>query len=169
MNAVHAIVLLVALQRVAEVLYARRNTRRLIAGGGVEVGGGHYPLIVLLHVSWLGALVLFVAPQAMVHWWLVGLYGVLQFGRIWIYLTLGRYWTTRIITLPDAPLVRHGPYRFCRHPNYLIVAAEVAVLPLAFGAWQIAVLFSLLNAAVIAWRIRVEEHALATRRAASPT
>ena len=166
MSPIQTIVLLVTLQRVAEVIYARRNTRRLIDEGGVEVGRGHYPLIVLLHVSWLAALVLFVAPQAEVHWWLIGLYGVLQLGRLWIYLSLGRYWTTRIITLPDAALVRHGPYRLCRHPNYLIVAAEVAVLPLAFGAWEIAVIFSLLNAAVIAWRVRVEEHALTARRAA---
>ena len=166
MSLIQTIVLLVALQRLAEVLYARRNTRRLMDEGGVETGQRHYPLIVLLHVSWLAALVLFEAPQAEVHWWLIGFYGLLQLGRLWIYLSLGRYWTTRIITLPDAPLVQHGPYRFCRHPNYLIVAAEVAVLPLAFGTWEIAVIFSLLNAAVIAWRIRVEELALTARRAA---
>lgn len=169
MNAVQTIVLLVALQRLAEVFYARHNTRRLIAGGAVEVGGGHYPLIVLLHLSWLAALLLYATPQAAVDWRLVGLYGLLQLGRVWIYFSLGRYWTTRIITLPGVPLVRRGPYRFCRHPNYLIVAAEIAVLPLAFGAWEIAGLFSLLNGAVIAWRIRVEELANSERRAASPS
>ena len=166
MSPVLTIVFLVALQRLAELLYARRNTRRLLAEGAVEVGRGHYPLIVLLHLCWLAALVLFVAPQASFIWWLIGLYGVLQVGRVWIYLALGRFWTTRIITLPGAALVQHGPYRYCQHPNYLIVAAEIAVLPLAFGAWEIAIIFSLLNAAVTAWRIRVEEQALTARRAA---
>jgi methyltransferase len=78
--------------------------------------------------------------------------------------SLGPYWTTRIITLPDAPLVRRGPYRFLRHPNYVVVAAEIAVLPLVFGAWPIALVFSLLNAVMLAWRIRIEEQALASRR-----
>jgi len=88
---------------------------------------------------------------------------VLQGLRVWVLATLGRYWTTRIITLPGAPLVRRGPYRWLRHPNYVVVAGEIAVLPLAFGAWQIAVVFSLANALVLWIRIRSEERALATR------
>ena len=88
----------------------------------------------------------------------------LQAARVWVLATLGRYWTTRIITLPDAPLVRRGPYRFVRHPNYLIVAAEIAVLPLVFGAWQIALVFSILNLLLLSHRIRRENAALAGRR-----
>jgi methyltransferase len=91
-------------------------------------------------------------------------FAVLQGLRLWVLMSLGRYWTTRVITLPDAPLVRRGPYRFLRHPNYLVVAAEIAVLPLAFGAWAVAAVFSALNAALLAWRISLEDHALAPRR-----
>jgi methyltransferase len=81
---------------------------------------------------------------------------------------MGRYWTTRVVTLPGAPLVRRGPYRWVRHPNYLIVAGEVAVLPLIFGAWRIALVFSIANAILLAWRIRIEDAALAPRRRISP-
>ncbi len=79
--------------------------------------------------------------------------------------SLGRYWTTRIITLPNAPLVRTGPFRYIRHPNYLLVAAEIAVLPLAFGVFAVAATFSALNLALLARRIRIEERVLAPRRA----
>lgn len=93
---------------------------------------------------------------------------LLQGARVWVMLSLGRYWTTRIITVPGAPVVRRGPYRFCRHPNYVIVVGEIAVLPLAFGAWEIALIFSLLNGALLFHRIRVEDSALETRRQIEP-
>lgn len=165
MTLVQWIVVLVALQRIVELVYARRNAARLIARGGVEIGAGHYPIMVLLHVAWFAALFLLVPPDAPVLWWLLVLFLILQFGRVWVLTTLGRFWTTRIITLPDAPLVTGGPYRLCRHPNYVIVAAEIAILPLAFGAWEIALVFSLLNGALLLYRIRVEEAALSPRRA----
>lgn len=160
------IVGLVVLQRLIELVYARRNTARLLARGAREVGRGHYPLLVLLHGGWLAALFLLLPADGPVFWPLLALFGLLQLGRLWVLLTLGRFWTTRIVTLPGAPVIRSGPYRFCRHPNYLIVAAEIAVLPLAFGAWKIALVFSLLNAAVLLHRIRVEDAALSPRRAA---
>jgi methyltransferase len=159
-----AVVLLVALQRLAELAFARRNARRLIAAGGIEVGAGHYPLLIAVHAGWLAALFFLVPDGAAVNWWLLGLYGLLQLARLWVVASLGRFWTTRIITLPGAPLVRRGPYRYLRHPNYLVVVAEIAVLPLAFGAWQTALVFSLLNGAVLAWRIQVENQVLAARR-----
>jgi methyltransferase len=158
------IVLAVALQRVAELAYARRNTRRLLAEGGVERGAGHYPLLVAVHAGWLAALFFLVPEGAPVNWPLLALFALLQCARLWIIASLGRFWTTRVITLAGAPLVARGPYRLFRHPNYVVVAAEIAVLPLAFGAWEIALLFSVLNAAVLALRIRVENGALATRR-----
>ena len=164
MSVVQIIVLLVALQRLAELAYARRNTRRLLAAGAQEVGARHYPLLVLLLAAWLLSILVFVPETAPVSGWLLGLFLLLQAGRVWVIATLGRYWTTRIITLPEQPLIQAGPYRLCRHPNYVIVAAEIALLPLAFGAWQVALLFSLLNVALLAWRIRVEEAALAGRR-----
>ena len=164
MSLVQAVVLLVALQRLAELLYARRNTRRLLASGAVEVGARHYPLLVLLHAAWLVALLVLVPAEAPVDLPLLGLFVLLQMARVWVLASLGRYWTTRIITLPGAPLVRRGLYRFLRHPNYLIVVGEIAVLPLAFGAWEIASVFSLLNLAILAYRIRIEDAALSTRR-----
>jgi len=167
MNAVAAgVVGLVALERLAELWIARRNTRALLEAGGVEAGGRHYPLIVALHAAWLLAIPLTVPPEATVSVPLLALFVLLQGCRAWVLLSLGRYWTTRVITVPGAPLVRRGPYRFMRHPNYLVVAAEIVVLPLAFGAWTVAVLFSGLNAALLTWRISVEDQALAPRRRA---
>ena len=161
------VLILVAAQRLAELVHARRNTRRLLAEGGVESGAGHYPLLVGLHALWLVSLAASVPAGQPANWPLLAVFVVLQGLRLWILFSLGRYWTTRIVTLPGAPLVRRGPYRFLKHPNYLVVAGEIAVLPLAFGAWQIAVIFSLANAAVLALRIRCEERALSPRRAAS--
>lgn len=159
------LVLLVALQRLAEVAWARRNERRLRAAGGIELGAAHYPLFFLLHGGWLAALWLFVPADAPVIWPLLILFGLLQAARLWVIGSLGRYWTTRVLTVPGAPLIERGPYRFMRHPNYLVVAAEIAVLPLAFGAWEVAVVFSALNGLLLWYRIRVEEEALAPRRA----
>jgi methyltransferase len=164
-NAVAAVVVaLVALERLAELWYARRNTLALIEAGGVEVGGGHYPLMVALHAGWLVAILATVPSDAAVSVPLLALFAILQGFRAWVLLSLGRYWTTRVITLPGVPLVQRGPYRFLRHPNYLVVAAEIVVLPLAFGDWGVALVFSALNAALLTWRISVEDQALAPRR-----
>jgi methyltransferase len=160
----HFVLGLVVLQRLAELILAQRNTRRLLAKGAVEVGRGHYPLIVALHAAWIAVLALTVPADAPASWPLLGLFLVLQAARIWVIASLGPYWTTRIITLTAAPLVRRGPYRWLRHPNYLVVALEIAVLPLAFGAVWIALVFSLLNAVLLWHRIRVEAEALAGRR-----
>ncbi|MEQ8806939.1 MAG: isoprenylcysteine carboxylmethyltransferase family protein [Rhodospirillales bacterium] len=157
------VIALVALLRLAELVHAGRNTARLIARGGIEHGRGHYPVIVALHAGWLAALAIVVPPDTPVHWPWLALFAALQAARVWVIASLGPYWTTRVITLPDAPLVRRGPYRLLRHPNYLVVAAEIAVLPLAFGAWWIALAFSVLNALVLTHRIRVEQAALAPR------
>lgn len=158
------VLIAVALQRVTELLYARRNTAKLLARGGIELGAAHYPLIVLLHAAWLASIAAFVPPATPPNWALLALYAALQLVRAWTIASLGPYWTTRVIALPGVPLVRRGPYRFFRHPNYIVVAAEIAVLPLAFGAVTIAVVFTLLDAAIIAWRLRVEEPALRERR-----
>ena len=163
MSLFHVVLGLVVLQRLAELVLAARNTRRLLAKGAVEAGRGHYPLIVALHAAWLVALGLLVPADAPASWPLLGLFLALQAARIWVIASLGPYWTTRIITLPGAPLVRRGPYRWLRHPNYVVVALEIAVLPLAFGAIWIAIIFSLLNAAMLWHRIRVENAALAAR------
>jgi len=158
-----AILALVTLQRLAELHLATRNTRRLLAQGAVEYGASHYPLVVALHGLWLVAL-WWLAPGRPVDVVLLTLFLVLQVGRLWVIGTLGERWTTRIIVKPGAPLVRRGPYRFMNHPNYLIVVLEIAVLPLVFGLWQLALLFSLLNAAILAIRIGEENRALASLR-----
>jgi methyltransferase len=154
----------VALQRLLELAHARNNTARLRRLGAVEEDAGGYPLYVLLHVGWLVSLAVFVPAKTPPYWSLIGIFALLQLARIWVIVSLGRYWTTRIISLPDAPLVRTGPFRYFRHPNYLLVVAEIAVLPLAFGAVAIAASFSLLNLTLIARRIRIEERVLAPRR-----
>jgi methyltransferase len=128
------------------------------------VGRGHYPPIVLLHAAWLAAILLMLPEVRVIYWLPLVLFLMLQAARVWVIATLGPYWTTRIITLDEAPLVRRGPYRFVRHPNYLIVAGEILLLPLALGEWQVALAFTLLNAAMLAWRIRAEDAALAARR-----
>lgn len=154
---------LVTIQRLGELVLARRNTARLLAQGAVEYGAGHYPLIVLLHAAWLAGL-----------WWLgwnqpvnlawLALFVVLQGLRVWVIATLGGRWTTRILVLPGAALVRGGPYRFIPHPNYAVVVAEIAVLPLAFGVPAYALVFSVLNGLVLWVRIKAEAAALWTAK-----
>ena len=153
----------VTLQRLGELWLANRNSRDLLANGAREVGAGHYPLIVALHTAWLAAL-WFSAPGRPISYPLLFVFVLLQLARVWVIASLGPRWTTRIIVKPDAPLVRVGPYRWLSHPNYVVVALEVAVLPLVFGLWQIALLFTLLNAAVLAIRIKAENEALASLR-----
>jgi methyltransferase len=154
----------VALLRIVEVLYAARNTQRLLARGGIEIAREQYPWFVVLHASWLVAMWAFIPPATMPNLYLLAIFVLAQAARVWVVASLGPYWTTRVITLPGAPLVRRGPYAFMRHPNYAIVCIEVAALPLAFGAWQIALVFTLANAALLTWRIRVEDAALDMRR-----
>ena len=153
------ILVLVTIQRLGELVLARRNTARLLANGGVETGAGHYPLIVGLHAAWLIGLFVLAWDQP-VSWVWMAVFVALQLGRFWVIGSLGGRWSTRIITIPGEVLVRRGPYRFLSHPNYLVVALEIAVLPLAYGLVAYAVVFSLLNAAVLAIRIRAESRAL---------
>ena len=149
---------IVLAQRLSELVLARRNTERLLARGGREVGADHYPLIVALHASWLAALIL-LGWQSALFWGWVWAYAVLQVFRVWILASLGPRWTTRIIVL-DEPLVRRGPYRFLPHPNYLLVVAELFVVPMALGLPVVAVIFGLLNLMMLYVRIGAESKAL---------
>ena len=130
----------------------------------MEIGASHYPLIVVLHTAWLLAVLWLLPPDLEISWPWLAVFVLLQAARIWVIASLGPYWTTRIISVPGAPLVRRGPYRFVRHPNYLVVAGEILVLPLAFHEIAVAIFFSLANAAILFWRIREEETGLVTRR-----
>lgn len=164
-----AILGVVTAQRLGELALARHNTRRLMARGGVEAGADHYPLLVALHGAWLLGLWGLAWNRPVTMTWL-GVFIVLQALRLWVISSLGARWTTRIIILPGAPLVRRGPYRFFAHPNYVVVAAEIAVLPLAFGMPTYALVFFLLNALMLCVRIQAEDNALtASSRSTEPS
>jgi len=156
---------LVTLQRLAELVLARYNTGRLLARGGVEIAAGHYPMVVALHAAWLVSLWIWGRDQP-VNLFALGIFVVLQAVRLWVIASLGSKWTTRIIVVPGEPLISSGPYRYLPHPNYAVVAAEIAILPLALNQPWMALLFTLLNAAVLAIRIRAEARALAAMRLA---
>ena len=154
-----ALLAFVTLQRLVELPLANANTRRLLAAGGYEVGAAHYPLIVAVHAAWLASLWWF-APGRPIHLPFLALFILIELGRVWVLRTLGQRWTTRIIVVPGERLVASGPYRFVTHPNYLVVIGEIAVLPLVFGLWKVALIFSALNAIALTIRVRAENRAL---------
>jgi methyltransferase len=155
----------VALQRLLELRLSRRNERLLRARGAIERGRGHYPLMVALHALWLLSTLVegFLRGPGLPALWPIpaALFLLVQPLRYWAIRSLGGYWNTRILVVPDAKLVARGPYRYLRHPNYVVVAVEVATFPLIFGAWVTALVFSVLNAALLFVRIREENRALA--------
>jgi methyltransferase len=159
MSFVSIILALVTLQRLGELVLARRNTEKLTARGAIEVGAGHYPMIVALHAAWLATLWILGRDQA-VSLAALAVFVLLQGVRVWVLSTLGSRWTTRIIVLPGESPVCSGPYRYFSHPNYAVVAGEIAVLPLALHLPWVALIFSILNAAALRFRIRIEAHAL---------
>ena len=161
MSPFHTIFGVLVLQRLAELMIARRNHRALAALGAIEVGRRHYPAIVALHVGWLLALLGTISSRTPVSIPLLSIFVLLQCGRVWVIATLGSRWTTRVMVLPGATRIRNGPYRYLNHPNYLIVCGEIAIVPLMFGAWPLAVIASVLNLLVLRTRIRVENKALA--------
>jgi methyltransferase len=154
------LVAFLVMQRLAELGLAQWNTVRLRAAGAVEFGASHYPLLVALHAFWLMGLWVFGHERPVDPSWLA-VFILLQAGRIWVVASLGRRWTTRIVVMPRAVPIARGPYRFLRHPNYLIVILEIAVVPLALGLPLFTLVFSLANAALLAYRVHVENAALA--------
>ena len=154
-----ALLAFVTLQRLIELPMARANTRRLLAAGGHEVGAGHYPLLVAVHTAWLASL-WWLAPGRPLHLPFFALFVLIELGRIWVLRTLGKRWTTRIVVVPGETLVASGPYRFVNHPNYVVVIGEIAVLPLVFGLWKTALVFTVLNALALTIRVRAENKAL---------
>ncbi len=159
------LIALVAVQRLAELLLSKRNLARSLAAGGREVGSGHYPVMVALHTAFLIACPVevygldrpFVPTLAIGCGVLLALATAL---RYWAIGTLGARWNTRIVVLAGAAPVVGGPFRFLRHPNYLAVILEIAVLPLLHSAWVTAIVFSVANAALLRVRIAAEEKAL---------
>lgn len=155
------LLLFVTVQRGAELLLSRRNTARLMEAGAHEAGASHYPLMVGFHALWLAGLWLLSPGREVDPFWFA-LFLLLQLGRLWVIATLGGRWTTRIIVMPGAPLIRQGPYRYVSHPNYWVVAGEIAVLPLALGLPLHALAFSAAHLGVLWMRIRAENLALAS-------
>jgi methyltransferase len=154
----------VVLQRIAELFVAKRNERFMKEKGAIEFGQAHYKYIVLLHISFLlstaGEVSFF--QKGISSFWpvLLCIFICTQLLRVWAIISLGVYWNTKIIVLPATEIIRKGPYRFIRHPNYIVVILEMALLPLLFQAYITAVLFSVLNMFVLYIRIQEEEKAL---------
>jgi methyltransferase len=149
----------VTAERIAELCLAHRNTATLLAKGALEFAPGHYPAIVLMHALWLASLWIFGATHLISPIWFA-IFLSLQVLRVWILMTLGPRWTTRIIILPDAPLVSNGPYRIFSHPNYLVVVGEIATLPLCLDLPWLALVFSGANAILLSIRVPAENAAL---------
>ena len=166
MNLASVILAFVTFQRLGELALSHYNTRKLLARGAIEVGAGHYPLIVSVHAAWLIALWIW-GHDASVNLVALAVFAALQCLRVWILATLGGRWTTRIIVLAGEPLVASGPYRYLSHPNYAVVAAEIAILPLALHLPLLALIFTALNAAVLVIRLRVETRALSVNTSAA--
>ena len=160
--------LLILIQRGAEEIHSTRNTKALLARGAREEGASYYPVVAVAHLSWIAGLFFLIPPDAQPIWPLIGLYVVLQAARYWVIATLGPYWTHRIITTDDAPMVSSGAYRFVKHPNYAITVAET-LLPAAFSAVALALIMTAIWVAVVHYKIRLEEAALATRRRRAAT
>jgi methyltransferase len=158
--------LLVLAQRGLEELHSQRNTRALIAEGAVEAGRSYYPVVAVTHLAWIASIFFLVPAEAPVIWPLLVLFLLLQIVRYWVIGTLGRYWTHRIVTLPEAPVVRAGPYRWLKHPNYAVTLAETLLLPWVFGALWLCLIMTAIWAAVVRYKIELEDAALAERRAA---
>ena len=162
--------LLILLQRGLEELYSATNTKRLLERGAKESGRDFYPVVAVTHLGWIAGLFFIIPPDAPIYWPLIATYLILQGFRYWVIASLGRYWTHRIITLPGEPLVRRGPYKYLRHPNYVITLFETALLPMAFGAWAFAAIMTAIWAVVLHYKIGLENAALDDRReiAAAP-
>ena len=152
----------IIVQRLSELVIAKRNTARLLTKGAYEVGAEHYPVMVAMHSLWIGCLLVFGFSESISYAWLA-LFALLQICRVWILGTLGARWTTRVIILPE-PLVVAGPFKYLKHPNYALVVAEIIAAPMVLGLLWVAVLFSFLNAAMLYVRIGVEDKALADLR-----
>ncbi len=167
MTAYQILVLAVCVERLAELVVSTRHAKAMRAGGGVEYGAGHYPAMVVLHAALLAGC--FVEPAVadrpfvpLLGWPMLAVVVVAMALRWWCIVTLGEQWNTRVIVAPSRPLVSGGPYRWVRHPNYVAVVLEGVALPLVHTAWITAATFTVLNAALLTVRIRVENAALAS-------
>ena len=159
----YLILAFVIIQRIVELFIAKKNEKLMLAKGAYEVGATHYPFMILLHISFFVCLlieVIYIKSFATLNYNLLIVFLLLQLLRVWCLVSLGPFWNTKIIILPGAEVVVKGPYSFMRHPNYLVVCLEIAVLPLMFQAYVTAICFTILNVIILSIRISIEEKAL---------
>ncbi|MBA9027753.1 MULTISPECIES: isoprenylcysteine carboxyl methyltransferase family protein [Bacillaceae] len=158
------LITLLAVQRLSELVLARYNEDRLKAKGGLEFGSSHYPWIVLMHLGFFSSFIaevnLFDKDVSVLWPFWLSIFLLVQIGRVWVITSLGPYWNTKIIVLPDAEVIVKGPYKYVKHPNYIIVATEILVISLLYNAYFTAALFTCLNAWAMSVRIPIEERAL---------
>lgn len=162
-TAVTWVLIYIVVQRLAELVHASLNTRRLLREGGQEHGADQYQYFIFLHSAWIAVIALLVDPQQGIHPVLLAFFVTTQLLRLWTLASIGRWWTTRIISAPHFQRVRRGPYRFISHPNYLVVVLEIAIVPLMLGLPWVAVVFSILNTILLRHRIGVENQVLGER------
>ncbi|MFD0827855.1 isoprenylcysteine carboxyl methyltransferase family protein [Neobacillus sp. M.A.Huq-85] len=155
---------LLIVQRVVELLIARKNEKWMIGQGAIEYGQEHYRLMVWMHLLFF---LIFFSEKILLNremsfaWhWLFFVFIFAQLVRVWALFSLGKYWNTKIIVLPNANVIRKGPYRWIKHPNYLVVSLELLVIPLLFNAYFTAAIFTILNIVMLSIRIPIEERAL---------
>lgn len=152
----------VILLRIGELLLSKRNERWLLQNGAVEYGNKHYPFIVTLHVLFFISLIFEYSIQQTASYSLffIVLYFVLIALKVRVILSLGKFWNTKIYHIPNVPILKKGPYKYIKHPNYMIVIAEIAVIPLAFHLYYTAIIFTLLNSIILFVRIKEENKVL---------
>ncbi len=153
----------VIIQRLVELVVAKRNEKAMRAKGAYEVGASHYKFMILLHASFFVSFlveVVFFKSVLTPYYGLLAVFLLLQLFRVWCLVSLGTFWNTKIIILPGANVVVKGPYAFIRHPNYLVVCLEIAILPIMFQAYVTAIAFTILNLLMLSVRIPIEEKAL---------
>ncbi|MCW3124193.1 MAG: isoprenylcysteine carboxyl methyltransferase [Flavipsychrobacter sp.] len=148
--------------RIGELFLSNSNERWLLQNGAVEYGRKHYPFIVALHVLFLISLIVEYYGQSahLCNNGLLAFYFLLLAFKAWVILSLGKFWNTKIYHIADLPLVKKGPYKYFKHPNYLVVIAEIAIIPLIFHLYFTAIIFSILNLVMLSVRIKEENKAL---------
>ncbi|MCG5105198.1 hypothetical protein L3V42_16840 [Oceanobacillus sp. APA_J-5(13-2)] len=159
------IFIFIALERIVELVIAKRNEKWMLERGGVEWGRGHYKWFIVVHLLFFISILLEVTVRDysnfVLNSYVFALFLLTQAARVWCIQSLGKFWNTKIIILPDCPLISRGPYKFVKHPNYIIVGVELFIIPIMFGAYFTAFLFPILHLTLMTVRIPMENRALA--------
>ena len=164
----YLIITFIICQRLVELYIAHKNEKWMLARGGIEVGNEHYKLFILLHVTFFIILIyevhnIVTAQSVAFNIYFFFLFVIAQIGRVWCIVSLGKFWNTKIIVLPKVVMIKKGPYKYMKHPNYLIVFVELFTIPAMFGAYITAILFPILHLLLLTIRIPAEDRALGRR------